>query len=327
MGARSQPPQADVAVGLAATAVRLGGRVWRVALLPARVAARLPVVEPVVLGTAQGLASAGREAQASGRRRVEEAGLGDEAIERLAHRLLESPAFERILREAAASRVTRDLLDEAARSSELQRVLEEVLSGPAVRNALTRETQTLWSEVAARLREATARLDDSVERVARRTLGRAERAAGAAEGGYAGLGSRGLGFVVDAAITQLTALAVGGLVGLLGGFLGLSAPDVVVAVLAGAGWAVFVGGYFALFWTTVGQTPGMRLAGVRVDGPGGDPPTLGRSLLRFVGLLLALAPCGLGLVPVLFDRRRRALQDYLARTVVVHDGEPTRATA
>jgi len=35
--------------------------------------------------------------------------------------------------------------------------------------------------------------------------------------------------------------------------------------------------------------------------------------------VLAVAPLGAGFVPVLFDDRRRALPDYLARTVVVRD--------
>jgi uncharacterized RDD family membrane protein YckC len=39
--------------------------------------------------------------------------------------------------------------------------------------------------------------------------------------------------------------------------------------------------------------------------------------VRCIGLLLAALPLFAGFVPVLFDRRRRALQDYMARTVVV----------
>jgi len=50
----------------------------------------------------------------------------------------------------------------------------------------------------------------------------------------------------------------------------------------------------------------------------GDPPGVGRSVVRFVGLLLAIVPLFAGFVPVLFDERRRGLHDYLAGTVV-HD--------
>ena len=80
-----------------------------------------------------------------------------------------------------------------------------------------------------------------------------------------------------------------------------------------------VAAYFVLFWSSAGQTPGMRLLRLRVLGPGGDPPSVGRSLVRMVGLVLAILPLFAGFIPVLFDRRRRGLPDYLAGTVVVYD--------
>jgi hypothetical protein len=45
--------------------------------------------------------------------------------------------------------------------------------------------------------------------------------------------------------------------------------------------------------------------------------------VRLGGLVLAIIPLFLGFVPVLLDARRRALPDYLARTVVVYaEAEP-----
>jgi uncharacterized RDD family membrane protein YckC len=336
-------------VGVAASALRLGAGVGRLALLPGRLLARSPFVEPALRGRAEALAAAGREAEARGRRQLEAAAggllaspetartldraltdtvpeaLGDEAIETLARRLLESPAFERVLRDAAESRLARELLNDAVHSSELQRAIEEALAAPAVRhalrNSLRRETKTLWGEVAARIATAAVRLDASVERVARRALGRPERSVATTPGElrHAGLASRGAGFLVDSAVTQLGALVVGALVAFVASSLGLSAPGWLAAVFAGTTWTLVVGGYFVLFWTTVGQTPGMRVAGLRVAGSDGQPPGALRSLVRFVGLLIALAPFGLGFVPVLFDSRRRALHDYLVGTVVVRE--------
>jgi uncharacterized RDD family membrane protein YckC len=84
-------------------------------------------------------------------------------------------------------------------------------------------------------------------------------------------------------------------------------------------------GYFALFWSTTGQTPGMRLLRLRVLGPHGAPPSVARSLLRVVALTLAIIPAFAGFLPVLFDSRRRGLHDMLARTVVVRrDATPPR---
>ena len=66
----------------------------------------------------------------------------------------------------------------------------------------------------------------------------------------------------------------------------------------------------------------MRLLRLRVLGPDGLPPRAGRGVVRFAGLLLAIVPVFAGFLPVLVDRRRRALQDFLAGTVVVFDGQP-----
>jgi uncharacterized RDD family membrane protein YckC len=49
------------------------------------------------------------------------------------------------------------------------------------------------------------------------------------------------------------------------------------------------------------------------------PPSVWRSLVRFAGLILAIIPMFLGFIPVLFDGRRRAFQDYVAGTVVRAD--------
>ena len=336
---------ADVAVGVAATGVRIGAGAGRLVLLPGRLLVRSPFVAPVMRAGARRLASVGRDAEVAGGERLEAAAgrivespataravdralsgplpqaLSEEAIERLARRVIESPSFERILREAAQSRAARDLVDETLHSPQLQVAVEEVLSGPALRNVLGRETRTLWDEVAGSVRRAAERLDEALERGARRLTRRARRPTAEVAAGtrYAGLASRGVGFLADAAITQLSVLVVGSLVGLVGWLLGITWPGWLVGLLAGAGWTVAVGGYFVFFWTAAGRTPGMRLPGLRVTDRTGGPLSAGRSLLRFVGTVLALAPLGAGLVPVLFDGRRRALQDYLAQTVVVRD--------
>jgi len=55
------------------------------------------------------------------------------------------------------------------------------------------------------------------------------------------------------------------------------------------------------------------------SGPGPLLPR--RSLLRFVALTLAAIPLFAGFLPILFDDRRRGLQDLIARTVVVDASE------
>ena len=89
------------------------------------------------------------------------------------------------------------------------------------------------------------------------------------------------------------------------------------ASLAGTGWFLAIGAYFVAFWSTTGQTPGMRALRVRVVGPSGRPPSAPRSLVRFIGLILAIVLLFVGFLPVLFDDRRRGLHDFLSGTVVV----------
>jgi uncharacterized RDD family membrane protein YckC len=61
----------------------------------------------------------------------------------------------------------------------------------------------------------------------------------------------------------------------------------------------------------------MRLVGIRVVDSTGSSPRFVRSVVRFVFLLVAIAPMFLGLLPIVFDKRRRGLQDFVARTFVV----------
>jgi uncharacterized RDD family membrane protein YckC len=136
---------------------------------------------------------------------------------------------------------------------------------------------------------------------------------------YEGLVTRAIAFAVDAAIVDLIALVVGVGIGLALSILTIS-DDLQVVLLAfgGVAFVVWTVGYFAVFWSTTGQTPGNRLMQIRVcrekDAAVIGP---GRALLRFGALVLAALPLFAGLLAVLFDDRRRGLHDMLVGTVVV----------
>jgi uncharacterized RDD family membrane protein YckC len=204
-------------------------------------------------------------------------------------------------------------------SAEMQRVVEEIASSPAVRAALFHQTATLAEEVSAGLRRQTERLDDAAERTVRGWLSRRARPETGVAGEpsrYGGLGVRGIAFAVDLTISTaafLAVAAVGALVAWLGGGL---RPSLVAEVLASVGWFVVTAAYLGLFWTVTGQTPGMRLMHLRIVDHHGTPPGLWRSLVRLVGLVLAILPLFAGFLPVFFDHRRRALQDFAAGTLV-----------
>jgi uncharacterized RDD family membrane protein YckC len=135
---------------------------------------------------------------------------------------------------------------------------------------------------------------------------------------YGGIATRGIALAIDAAIANALVLLAAALIALVGSLVGDLRPRWLVAVIATVGWTLAVGGYFTLFWTATGQTPGMRMMRLRVVTVRGEPLHFLRSVVRVVGLLLAIIPLFAGFLPVLVDERRRALHDWLARTVVVH---------
>jgi uncharacterized RDD family membrane protein YckC len=137
---------------------------------------------------------------------------------------------------------------------------------------------------------------------------------------YPGLATRGISFALDAAIINLVAIIVGVGAGLILSLLH-HLPSVVKAILAAVGTAVYILwliGYFVVFWSTTGQTPGARMMQIKVQTSDGDPIKPKRALIRWVGVLLAALPLFLGFLPVLYDEKRRAFQDRLAGTVVIN---------
>jgi uncharacterized RDD family membrane protein YckC len=134
-----------------------------------------------------------------------------------------------------------------------------------------------------------------------------------------GLVTRTVAFAIDAALIDAGALVCGAIVALCVSLVSVS--DTVAAVLAAAGAVAFVlwcGGYFVAFWSTTGQTPGGRVMAVRVcDARDGEPISTLRAVVRVAGILVAAVPLFAGFLPILFDPRRRGLQDMLAGTVVV----------
>jgi len=135
---------------------------------------------------------------------------------------------------------------------------------------------------------------------------------------YAGLVTRAVAFVIDAALIDLVATIVAVAAALVGALFhfpkNLHTLWIVLGVTAYVLWSA---GYFIVFWSTTGQTPGARVMQIRVVSSSGGPLRPFRSLVRAIGVVLATLPLCLGYVPVLFDGRRRALPDYLARTLVV----------
>ncbi len=77
--------------------------------------------------------------------------------------------------------------------------------------------------------------------------------------------------------------------------------------------------YFPFFWARGGQTPGMKIFGLRVVRDA-DGSRIGgaTAIIRLIGLWISFAIFYLGIIWILVDGRRRGWHDLLAGTVVVH---------
>lgn len=234
--------------------------------------------------------------------------LESEQAERLVREILASPALEKLLVEALESPRSRELMDRVLQDPEVQR---------AIRQVLTRQTTGFVEEVVDAARERAIASDGAAERLPRRAVGKPTRAEDVR---YAGLGTRAIALAVDALLANLLFVTATALVQLVASLFGGLQPHWLAATIGGVAWLLVVVTYFVAFWSSTGQTPGMALMHLRVlDRRGeGKPPRIVRSLVRFVGLVLAIVPLFAGCLPVLFDDRRRALQDYLAGTAVVY---------
>lgn len=229
-------------------------------------------------------------------------------IERIVAELAATGELERLIEQSLGSPKTLELTDRVLASDEMQRVLQSIASSPELRRAVTRQSAGLAEDVVVGVRRSATRLDERIARPAQRRQpiygGIATRAAALAVDALAALSI----FVLGSAVVALIASLVGGI-----------RPHWLAGSLLGVEWIVVAGGYFVLFWSAAGQTPGMRLMRLRVQRPGGGGLSVGRAVVRAIGLALAIIPLFAGFIPAFFDERRRALPDYLAGTVVVRD--------
>jgi uncharacterized RDD family membrane protein YckC len=138
------------------------------------------------------------------------------------------------------------------------------------------------------------------------------------EPAYQGLVTRAIAFVLDAAIINFVAMGVAIAAGLALSVLPLpNSLDPVLVSLGGLAYLLWSAGYFVVFWSSTGETPGNRLMHIRVCTADGRPPAPLRALVRLGALVLAAIPLFAGFLTILVDDRRRGLHDMIAGTVVV----------
>jgi uncharacterized RDD family membrane protein YckC len=228
--------------------------------------------------------------------------------EELVQRALASPALERLMADLVESTLAVQVTDQLTRSPAFHRALRNVLSSPEMRAALAEQTTGFAGEMRDAVRRRAVQVDEGAGRRAREP------------GTYAGIATRAIALILDALVVSLVFLLGGALVSLVASLFGKLRPEWLVGTLVGSGWLIVVTVYFVVFWSTTGQTPGMHVMRLRVvRGSSGGGLGVVRSVIRLVGLALAIIPLFAGFLPMLVDRRRRALQDFIAGTVVLYE--------
>lgn len=247
--------------------------------------------------------------------RIVEDGRLQAAIERA----IDSEQIEEAVRRAIESEVSDRIWEDILASDKAQMLVERVAEAPEVRAALAQQGFGLITDIGRQVSKITEVLDDVVERFAHALFRRGDHEA---ETNQAGLVTRAAAFAIDAAL----------LAGFLSIVSGLSASIIPTVFGDGSGglpsWALaalittgflFAGGVFVAFWTLIGQTPGMRFLGIRLQLNGSNEIGFRHSSRRALAIPLSLLPFALGFLAILISPRRRGWHDVIAGTEVIYD--------
>ncbi|MGY0217971.1 RDD family protein [Endozoicomonadaceae bacterium StTr2] len=75
--------------------------------------------------------------------------------------------------------------------------------------------------------------------------------------------------------------------------------------------------FFTYFWRAKGQTLGMQVWRIRIETEQGSLPEMTHCTLRFFSAIPLMGACGLGLLWMLVDSKKMALQDRVSKSRVI----------
>ncbi|HWO15129.1 MAG TPA: RDD family protein [Solirubrobacterales bacterium] len=232
---------------------------------------------------------------------------------------INSPAVERSVMEALDSEMVDRVWARLLASDETQKLVERIAEAPELRAAIAAQSVGVFEDLAQQARGVARRLDSAVERPARFLARRGRRDESPAQAGFV---TRLMALIADAGILNAFFLIASALVAFVAS---LIAPDDSIGIVVGAGlWVGAAALYLLVFWAGGGQTPGERLMGIRLLARGSPQISGGRALRRLFGVGLCLLTLGIGFLPILFTKRRRGLDDWMAGTEVVYALSATR---
>ena len=175
----------DLALGAAMVSLRVGIAAGRIALVPATLASRAPVVGPSVRRVLDAVEIDGRRTREETIERSVDNLLAGPLTEAVARKLVEHRVVERAVAEIAAtgdlaaivaaaldSPEALELTDHILASPEMQRAVEHLASSPELRRALAEQSSGLAEDMVGGLRHRSESLDDAAERTVRAWLRR-----------------------------------------------------------------------------------------------------------------------------------------------------------
>lgn len=131
---------------------------------------------------------------------------------------------------------------------------------------------------------------------------------------YVGFWWRVLTFIIDSILVSFLIYPL--LVLALGDPMGITTPGMVLQLLLPAI-------AFIAFWSARSTTPGKMAIGAEiVDATTGAKPSVGQSVIRYIGYYVATIPLFLGFIWIAFDKRKQGWHDKMANTVVVFRNKP-----
>ena len=149
----------------------------------------------------------------------------------------------------------------------------------------------------------------------------AERTEPSMTGNYAGPLSRMLAVLLDAfVVTTGYALIIAGVAFGLSFFVDGAASDSTYGLIYLAGFVIWAFAYQWAGYMVFGKTIGKMVLGLRVVNASGHLSLKGRAVsLRVISYPISFVIFGIGLLGVVFNRRRQAWHDRIAKTSVVYD--------
>jgi uncharacterized RDD family membrane protein YckC len=251
-----------------------------------------------------------------------------EAVERALARVLQGPVLEEAVQGALDSAAVKkailetldsELVDEIwlrlLAGPQVQQLVERIAEAPEVRAAISAQGMGLLDDIGRQIDKVARDLDNTFERIIRRIFFRRRRPLPT---NRAGVVSRGLAFLIDAVIINLSFTVLAGAATLIVTFFGGSGEGVPRGAIAAGSvvWLGVVSTYLAGFWFLAGQTPGMRFLGIRLNE---RRLPFRRAVRRLFGIGFSVITFGIGVLGIVFSEGRRGWADRMGGTEVIYD--------